>query len=424
VAIVANYIVLRMSGDSAKEHDAWLNKKKITVGNRREDTVPVPSGGVFAEAVLGRFNSAEKLDITRFWNWQDSPIPIQAPDIAAIQSGSRALPDNTVPGQLGAPVLNIVNPPALPDPQGMGAILAAIQNGNTFRDMSGLAATIGLAQAGLAGAQQGASDASTQAGKNAEVAAQLGAKIAEIVGKVIASYFSGGAAAMGGGGTASKNISEAGSKINQGKSMDSRGVAQDALTGAIDGSAGPASSPSDGSSAGSTIDGSANQAVSQNSGGWEALATSAEIGGGTLQSRLRGALGSLTIRGVPTQDLNATKAQLSLAEKIINVDTSKLGACSNKFLAAMRSNIDASNLLGAGIIAGAIICWIPKDLEDLLIGPAHAAHGLEDVVEATAAIPTILKGTLRKQAQLALLTCKGLTIEEQNFWGNMDQLLA
>ena len=80
--------------------------------------------------------------------------------------------------------------------------------------------------------------------------------------------------------------------------------------------------------------------------------------------------------------------------------------------------------LVSGVIAGAIICWIPKDVEDLLIGPAHAAHGLEDVVEATAAIPTILKGTLRKQAQLALLTCKGLTIEEQNFWGNMDQLLA
>ncbi len=424
VAIVANYIVLRMSGDSAKEHDAWLSRKKITVGNRREDTVPVPSGGVFAEAVLGRFNSAEKLDITRFWNWQDSPIPIQAPDIAAIQSGSRALPDNTVPGQLGAPVLNIVNPPALPDPQGMGAILAAIQNGNMFRDMSGLAATIGLAQAGLAGAQQGASDASTQAGKNAEVAAQLGAKIAEIVGKVIASYFGGGAGALGGGSTGSRNISEAGSKINQGKSMDSRGVALDALGGAIDGSAGPALSQSDGSSAGSTIDGSANQAVSQPGGSWEAVATSAEIGGGTLQAKLQQALGSLMTGGLPTQDLNATKAQLALAEKIIQVDTSKLGACSNKYLASMRSNIDASNLLGTGVIAGAIICWIPKDVEDLIIGPAHAAHGLEDVVEATAAIPIILKGTLRKQAQLALLTCKGLTIEEQNFWGNMDQLLA
>ena len=66
--------------------------------------MPVPSGGVFAEAVLGRFNSAEKLDITRFWNWQDSPIPIQAPDIAAIQAGTRKTDDNLTPSQLFAPV--------------------------------------------------------------------------------------------------------------------------------------------------------------------------------------------------------------------------------------------------------------------------------------------------------------------------------
>ena len=39
----------------------------------------MPTGGFFAEAVLGRFNSAEKLDLSRFWNWQDSPIPLTLP---------------------------------------------------------------------------------------------------------------------------------------------------------------------------------------------------------------------------------------------------------------------------------------------------------------------------------------------------------
>jgi hypothetical protein len=236
VGIIANYLVLRLSADDERERIAWLNKKNIKVGTAREDLVPVPSGGVFAEAVLGRFNSAEKLDITRFWNWQDSPIPIQAPDIAAIQSGSRRDPDNLQPGTLGPPVLNIVNPPSLPDPQGMGAILAAIQNGNMFRDMSGLAATIGLAQAGLAGAQKGASDASAQAGQNAAVAAELGAKVAELAAKIVAAYFTGGAslAAGGagglggliGGGMAGMlgGISGQGAKINQGKDMDRRGV--------------------------------------------------------------------------------------------------------------------------------------------------------------------------------------------------------
>ena len=117
VAVVANYLVLRLSGDSENEYAEWIKRTRIKVGSTREDQVPIPSGGVFAEAVLGRANSAEKLDITRFWDWQESPIPIQAPDIAAIQTGSRRDVDTTVPGQLGQPVLNIVQSagPARPD---------------------------------------------------------------------------------------------------------------------------------------------------------------------------------------------------------------------------------------------------------------------------------------------------------------------
>jgi hypothetical protein len=294
VAIVANYLVFRISGDDAKEHAAWLDKKNITVGSRREDQVPVPSGGVFAEAVLGRFNSAEKLDITRFWNWQDSPIPIQAPDIAAIQAGSRRDPDNTVPGQLGAPVLNIVNTPSLPDPQGMGAVLAAIQNGNMFRDMSGLAATIGLAQAGLAGAQQGATDAAAQAGKNAEVAAQFGAKLAEIAGKIIAAKFTSGASLAGGAGGESLaglagGISGQGAKINQGKDMDRRGVpsqtngTSNGSSGGTGGSGGGGSDPGGGAS-----DGIDTGSFIRTAGTWEGDATDTALGrGGGFWSNVR-----------------------------------------------------------------------------------------------------------------------------------------
>jgi outer membrane protein OmpA-like peptidoglycan-associated protein len=36
-------------------------------------TVALPTRGVLGEAVLGRSPSAEKIDLTRFWNWQDSP---------------------------------------------------------------------------------------------------------------------------------------------------------------------------------------------------------------------------------------------------------------------------------------------------------------------------------------------------------------
>ena len=31
--------------------------------------------------VLGRFNAAEKMDNSRFWNWNESPIPLLAEDL-------------------------------------------------------------------------------------------------------------------------------------------------------------------------------------------------------------------------------------------------------------------------------------------------------------------------------------------------------
>ena len=109
VTIAGNFLVFRRHLQRGNEQawEAWLKERDIIRGNVSEDLVPLPSGGVFAEAVLGRFNSAEKLDITRFWNWQDSPIPITAPDIAAIQMGSRAQAENLMPGQLSQPTLNI-----------------------------------------------------------------------------------------------------------------------------------------------------------------------------------------------------------------------------------------------------------------------------------------------------------------------------
>jgi hypothetical protein len=38
-------------------------------------SITLPARGTLGEAILGSCNSAEKIDLTRFWNWQDSPIP-------------------------------------------------------------------------------------------------------------------------------------------------------------------------------------------------------------------------------------------------------------------------------------------------------------------------------------------------------------
>jgi hypothetical protein len=153
---------------------AWLDwiRKHATFQAESEHLVPLPSGGVFAEAVLGRSNSAEKLDITRFRNWQDSPIPLPPPDIAANQSGSRAQPDDTKPSGFAAPIVAFDNPPPTPRPAGLNATLTALSNGSMFRDMSGSTTAQALALAALSGAGSGATAAGQKAAAAAAAAAQ------------------------------------------------------------------------------------------------------------------------------------------------------------------------------------------------------------------------------------------------------------
>jgi hypothetical protein len=49
-----------------------------------QSTIGLPTRGVLGEAVLGSCASAEKIDLTRFWNWQDAPADT-APGIGMVQ---------------------------------------------------------------------------------------------------------------------------------------------------------------------------------------------------------------------------------------------------------------------------------------------------------------------------------------------------
>ncbi|MEQ1734846.1 MAG: hypothetical protein ABL886_00280 [Rhodoglobus sp.] len=48
-----------------------------------QSSITLPARGVLGEAVLGHCESSEKIDLTRFWNWQDSP-PDEATDLASL----------------------------------------------------------------------------------------------------------------------------------------------------------------------------------------------------------------------------------------------------------------------------------------------------------------------------------------------------
>ena len=121
--IVGNALAFKINTDPVNDAEwrAFMEDRGLDLGQAKVDLVPLSSGGIFAEAVLGRFNSAEKLDMTRFWNWQDSPIPIQPTEIAAIQTGHGRTPEDLTAGPLSQPIVSITPPAALPDPTGMAA---------------------------------------------------------------------------------------------------------------------------------------------------------------------------------------------------------------------------------------------------------------------------------------------------------------
>lgn len=243
IAVTGNFIVLRAPAETTDASgiagfQTWadlLKDRQIDFNRIESRLVPIPTGGVFAEAVLGRSNAAEKLDITRFWNWQDSPIPLQPPELAPIATGTRASDENLMPGQLGAPVVSVQPTTVLPDPSGLSASLGALASANLFRDMSGLAGTQAAAQA----ASSGTLDAATEAGRIASANYQAATNQATEMGKAAADMFkvmktsggggsgsgaAGGGGARSGGTSAGAGISGDGALINHGRDMDRRGV--------------------------------------------------------------------------------------------------------------------------------------------------------------------------------------------------------
>lgn len=287
IRYVGNYLAFRMSVESGFDlrWKEWLADHGVEVGKLyKQDIVPLGTGGVFAEAVLGRSNAAEKLDITRFWDWQDSPIPLQPTEIAAIQTGSRATPEDVTPGQLSNPIINITSPTSVPDPVGTAAALQAVQNGNMFRDMSGLQATIGLVQAGLAQTMAGASAAGQQAGENMNnllkattERQRIGAEMVTDLARTAASVYTGGAIPAGGGmsgggrgGGVTGGSSQQGAKINY---FDKTATAPSGVPAASGAATSGAPAPAGGSSGGgqpsapSAVTYSQNPAARQSVGG-------------------------------------------------------------------------------------------------------------------------------------------------------------
>ncbi len=105
---------------------------------KSEQLITLPTRGVFAEGKLGHCNVSEEIDNTRFWKWEEHPIPIQAPEIGTVTPVTPSPQDvSAAPTAFPQSLVNIVNPSPAPDPGGLGAALGVLATANIFRDMSG-----------------------------------------------------------------------------------------------------------------------------------------------------------------------------------------------------------------------------------------------------------------------------------------------
>lgn len=105
---------------------------------RLERLISLPTRGVFGEAKLGHCNAAEVIDNTRFWDWQTSPIPEDAPAITGISPVAPGETPALTPTTLPASSLAIQQPPAEPDPIGLRAALDVLKTPGIFNNMSGI----------------------------------------------------------------------------------------------------------------------------------------------------------------------------------------------------------------------------------------------------------------------------------------------
>ncbi len=169
-----------------------LDEYESTVRQRHHwASVFLPSSGVFAEAILGLSNASEYLNVRRFFNWQDSPIPNLAPGIAAVnvnQDYAQPLPGTLTP-TVPVSVLNQIAPTQYPLPTSLASALQAVQNGSMFTDMSKtaeLTSILGsLAELANNTAQLSGNLAGDAAANALNAAVSLGQQVAGMVGSAM-----------------------------------------------------------------------------------------------------------------------------------------------------------------------------------------------------------------------------------------------
>ncbi len=204
VAITGNYVAYRWRNPDpaadrafkAKFVEPYTGDPEQELATVQKD-IAVPTGGVFGEAVLGEAVAAEKIDLSRFWNWKDSMIPILPTSINPLSATKTTMQNlSAQPMNLDESSAKLGQLQDLPAPSGFGA-LAATTQAQMFRDMSMQGTTQALAQATTEAAKSANKDAMETASKNLQAGLNFFSGMADKAISVAAAPETGGGSLLG-----------------------------------------------------------------------------------------------------------------------------------------------------------------------------------------------------------------------------------
>lgn len=205
VAVSGNYIAYRWKfGNFDEEQHFKKSYVKPFLGNPQAElasvssTIAVPTGGIFGEAVLGQAVSAEKIDLSRFWNWKESMIPILPTAINALNAATPTLQNlDAKPTGLDPSSAVLDKLQDLPAPSGFQG-LAETMRSQMFRDMSGQDMLKQLATATTEAAKSGSEVAARTASENFKAGLDFVQQMAPTVMSAMAAPETGGTSLLGG----------------------------------------------------------------------------------------------------------------------------------------------------------------------------------------------------------------------------------
>lgn len=258
-----------MKIDPAAIQSSLLAYQQATFAPPRS-TIALPTDGVLGEAVLGHCPSAEKIDLLRFWNWQDSESdtaptisPVTVPTTTPSIADSLQAP-NTL-GQLPSLINNVLTAPT-PDTTLLQALTKAGTSEPDFSSsLTGATQLAGL----LTNAQNVSNSARADALKQVTtLQSQAMATVGNIVGGVVSGNTSAGSSAASaangtgggassGGGTAAKGTKGASGTKGGSGTKATQPAGPGAGSGAGAGGSGAVGADAGGAAAGGTGTGGA-----------------------------------------------------------------------------------------------------------------------------------------------------------------------